>query len=68
VLVFLYMVGVIFMLGAELNAAILKYKVYSVVNQVNKKRKAKRAGRSEPDDAANVAGQEALVTKSRNSG
>jgi len=68
VLVFLYMVGVIFMLGAELNAAILKYKVYSVVNQVNKKRKAKRAGRSEPDDAANVAGQEALVTKNRNSG
>lgn len=31
VLVFLYMVGVIFMLGAEVNAALMKYRVYSVV-------------------------------------
>lgn len=31
VLVFLYMVGVIFMLGAEVNAALMKYRVLSVV-------------------------------------
>ncbi|MGE7369709.1 YihY/virulence factor BrkB family protein [Neorhizobium sp. NPDC001467] len=31
VLVFLYMVGVIFMLGAEVNAALMKYRVFSVV-------------------------------------
>jgi membrane protein len=32
------MVGVIFMLGAEFDAAILKYKVYSVVKQVKRQR------------------------------
>jgi len=32
------MVGLIFMLGAEFNAAILKYKVYSVVKQFTQQR------------------------------
>jgi membrane protein len=69
VLVFLYMVGVIFMLGAELNAAILKYKVYSVVKQVKRQRKVRRAQEGlEADNAANVAGEKTLVAKSRNSG
>jgi membrane protein len=67
VLVFLYMVGVIFMLGAELNAAIMKYRVYSVLKQVNKQRRARRAG-LETDQVAYVDGQKPLVAKSRKSG
>jgi len=39
----LYMVGAIFMLGPEFNAAILKYKVYSVVKQVKRQRTFKSA-------------------------
>ncbi len=39
----LYIVGVILMLGAEFNAAILKYKVYSVVKQVERQRTFKSA-------------------------
>ncbi|SFB23843.1 membrane protein [Rhizobium sp. NFR07] len=68
VLVFLYMVGVIFMLGAEFNAAILKYKVYSVVKQVKRQRKVRRAQSLEADKAANVVGEETFVSKNRNSG
>lgn len=33
VLVFLYMVGVIFMLGAEMNAALMKYKVRQIIRR-----------------------------------
>jgi membrane protein len=33
VLVFLYMVGVIFMLGAEVNAALMKYRVRHIIKQ-----------------------------------
>lgn len=33
VLVFLYMVGVIFMLGAEVNAALMKYKVRQIIRR-----------------------------------
>lgn len=68
VLVFLYMVGVIFMLGAEFNAAIMKYRVYSVVKQANKQRKAKQAPGSQADKAANIDRQKALLAKSRKSG
>ena len=38
VLVFLYMVGVIFMLGAEFNAALMKYRIYSVFSRLRKER------------------------------
>lgn len=57
VLVFLYMVGVIFMLGAEINAALMKYRVYSVVSRVRRSRNASRIkDASEPDPSANVGG------------
>ena len=57
VLVFLYMVGVIFMLGAEINAALMKYRVYSVVVHARRRRN-NRGSRikdaSEPDTATDV--------------
>jgi len=65
VLVFLYMVGVIFMLGAEINAALMKYRVYSVVVHARRRRHGRhgrpgRSGRikdaSEPDPSANIRG------------
>jgi membrane protein len=46
VLVFLYMVGVIFMLGAEVNAALMKYRVLSVVSRPYRERR--RAARGLP--------------------
>lgn len=59
VLVFLYMVGVIFMLGAEINAALMKYRVYSVVVHARRKRN-NRGSRikdaSEPDSTADFGG------------
>ena len=55
VLVFLYMVGVIFMLGAEINAALMKYRVYSVVSRARRSRDGTRArDGSQPDPAADV--------------
>ncbi|MCJ8520288.1 membrane protein [Pseudorhizobium tarimense] len=58
VLVFLYMVGVIFMLGAEINAALMKYRVYSVVVHARRKRHGHAASTikdaSEPDATADV--------------
>jgi len=58
VLVFLYMVGVIFMLGAEINAALMKYRVYSVVVHARRKRNNRHANRikdaSEPDPTSDV--------------
>ena len=58
VLVFLYMVGVIFMLGAEINAALMKYRVYSVVVHARRKRNNRHASRikdaSEPDPASDI--------------
>jgi membrane protein len=58
VLVFLYMVGVIFMLGAEINAALMKYRVYSVVVHARRKHNNRHANRikdaSEPDPTSDV--------------
>ncbi|HEV7434575.1 MAG TPA: YihY/virulence factor BrkB family protein [Pseudorhizobium sp.] len=58
VLVFLYMVGVIFMLGAEINAALMKYRVYSVVVHARRKRHNRDGSSikdaSEPDAAADL--------------
>jgi len=57
VLVFLYMVGVIFMLGAEINAALMKYRVYSVVARARRNRNGHRIkDASEPDHPTNVDG------------
>ncbi|CAD7022865.1 MULTISPECIES: YihY/virulence factor BrkB family protein [Pseudorhizobium] len=59
VLVFLYMVGVIFMLGAEINAALMKYRVYSVVVHARRRRNNRDSrikDASEPDPSANVGG------------
>ena len=47
-LVFLYMTGVIFILGAEVNAALLKYRVREIINRSLEGRSAGR----EPDQAA----------------
>jgi membrane protein len=54
VLVFLYMVGVIFMLGAEINAALMKYRVYSVVSHARRKRNGRIKDASEPSPAPDV--------------
>ncbi|WP_105385534.1 YihY/virulence factor BrkB family protein [Neorhizobium alkalisoli] len=68
VLVFLYMVAVIFMLGAELNAALMKYRVYSVVSRLQKERRRREEDEaSKANHPADVPGQEALVAKGRKS-
>ncbi|MCK8781201.1 YihY/virulence factor BrkB family protein [Rhizobium sp. NTR19] len=67
VLIFLYMVGVIFMLGAELNAALMKYRIYSVFSRRRKERHARHHG-LEPDHAADVGGSAALMPQNRKSG
>jgi membrane protein len=70
VLVFLYMVGVIFMLGAEVNAALMKYKVFSIVVHRHRRHKLRAkpdqvAITSETGAAADVGGSEPLKTQSR---
>lgn len=67
VLIFLYMVGVIFMLGAELNAALMKYRVYSVFSKQRKAHRL-RSRSSKPDEATNLGGRDAPVTKLREPG
>lgn len=52
VLVFLYMVGVIMMLGAEINAALLKYRVRHIIARSRNVRIA--MPESEADEAANI--------------
>jgi membrane protein len=52
VLVFLYMVGVIFMLGAEFNAALLKYRVRHLLAGGFNGRSSK--GQSQADEAADI--------------
>ncbi|PVE55085.1 YihY/virulence factor BrkB family protein [Rhizobium rhizogenes] len=52
VLVFLYMVGVIFMLGAEVNAALMKYRVRRVVRAGIRTGSLRRA--LEADEAADI--------------
>jgi membrane protein len=47
-LVFLYMTGVIFILGAEINAALLKYKVRDIINRSL----SARSGDAEPNKTA----------------
>lgn len=65
VLVFLYMVGVIFMLGAEVNAALMKYRVYSTVSRMRNRGRRRGTTASEADEAANVESRESLKSKSR---
>jgi membrane protein len=67
VLVFLYMVGVIFMLGAELNAALMKYRIYSVFSRFRRERRQREKQRLETNQAADIDRSEPLVTKSRKS-
>ena len=55
VLIFLYMVGVIFIIGAEINAALIKFRVFRMFSHtlsIVGRERAER--RSEPDKAANV--------------
>ncbi len=63
VLVFLYMVGVIFMLGAELNAALMKYRVYSVFSRRIKERRRREGRGSQADKPADVGRRQALGAK-----
>lgn len=65
VLVFLYMVGVIFMLGAEFNAALMKYRVYSIFSKLRKARRLREQDALQPDEPANIDGREALVAQRR---
>ncbi|MFB9952775.1 YihY/virulence factor BrkB family protein [Rhizobium puerariae] len=67
VLIFLYMVAVIFMLGAELNAALMKYRVYSVFSRLRRGRRRREEMPSKTDEAADIGGGEALVAKRRKS-
>lgn len=64
VLIFLYMVGVIFMLGAEFNAALMKYRIYSVFSRTRKERR-RREELSKADKSADVAGQKPIAAKRR---
>jgi membrane protein len=52
VLVFLYMIGVIFMLGAEVNAALMKYHVRRIIKRTINGKTLKES--SEPDQAADI--------------
>ncbi|WP_226951478.1 YihY/virulence factor BrkB family protein [Rhizobium terrae] len=61
VLIFLYMVGVIFMLGAEFNAALMKYRIYSVFSR----RRRGSEALSKADQAADIGRVEPLVAKRR---
>ena len=65
VLIFLYMVGVIFMLGAEFNAALMKYRIYSVFSRFRKEQRRREAVPLEPDQPANVGGSEPLIAQRR---
>ncbi len=67
VLIFLYMVGVIFMLGAELNAALMKYRIYSIFARYREERREKRLP-LKADHPTDVAGRTALVPQNRKSG
>jgi membrane protein len=68
VLVFLYMIGVIFMLGAELNAALMKYRIYSVFSRLRKERRRREEGLSKPNEAADISSRKAPVAKLREPG
>lgn len=63
VLVFLYMVGVIFMLGAEFNAALMKYRIYSVFSRFRRERRELQHEQSKADEPANVSAPKPLVAK-----
>lgn len=54
VLVFLYMVGVIFMLGAEVNAALMKYRVYSTLKHARDYQKVVASDLEEPRKVADI--------------
>jgi membrane protein len=68
VLIFLYMVGVIFMLGAEFNAALMKYRIYSVFSRFRRERKELLLEQSKPDELADVSAPKPLVAKGRKPG
>ncbi len=68
VLIFLYMVGVIFMLGAEFNAALMKYRIYSVFSRFRRERKELLQEQSKPDEPADVSEVKPLVAKGRKPG
>lgn len=51
VLVFLYMVGAIFIIGAEFNAALMKYRV---LHTLSRGIRARRGNGSEPDKGADI--------------
>lgn len=55
VLIFLYMVGVIFIIGAEINAALIKFRVFRMFSHTLSIVGRERVERqSEPDKAANI--------------
>jgi membrane protein len=51
VLIFLYMVGAIFIMGAEINAALLKFRVRRMLSQLYE---AEQREASKPDKTADV--------------
>ncbi|MEZ2131731.1 MULTISPECIES: YihY/virulence factor BrkB family protein [unclassified Sinorhizobium] len=54
VLVFLYMIGAIFIIGAEINAALLKFRVRALLLRNFAAENLPPAGPSETDEAANI--------------
>jgi len=65
VLVFLYMVGVIFMLGAEFNAALMKYRIYSVFSRLRRVENRRGQALSKADKPADSGRRDPPVAKRR---
>jgi membrane protein len=57
VLIFLYMIGVIFIIGAELNAALLKFRVRAIFSHNFLSGQGQKP--SKPDEVANIVRRDA---------
>ena len=68
VLVFLYMISVIFILGAEFNAALMKYRIYSVFSRFRRERRKRGQALSKANQATDVGNGETLAAKRREPG
>ncbi|MCQ1800154.1 hypothetical protein NOI87_33945, partial [Neorhizobium galegae] len=68
VLVFLYMISVIFILGAEFNAALMKYRIYSVFNRFRRERRQRGEALSKAKEATDIPEAKTLVAKRREPG
>jgi membrane protein len=63
VLVFLYMIGVVFIIGGEINAAMMKFRVIRMVERAYAGHPVAFGGSVEADDAANIERRETGSTE-----